>query len=199
MSLIQQRTLRLRLSRVDVGELVRRAVAAAAAETTHHQITARLPSRPLTALVDSERLAQVVTLLVDNAVRFSPDGRPIEVELSPVPATGVPEPADSAAAAHAARPEMGREMMRLTVRDHGMGIPPAHRARVFDRYHQAHQGGYLSGIGVGLYVCRGIVELHDGQIEAQFPEDGGTRFVVTIPIANPQEWNLPTPHQNAHD
>ena len=56
------------------------------------------------------------------------------------------------------------------------------RDRVFERFFQAHAEGYRSGMGLGLYISRQIVELHGGQIEAEFPPDGGTRFVVRLPI-----------------
>jgi signal transduction histidine kinase len=71
------------------------------------------------------------------------------------------------------------------VRDHGLGIPPEHRPHIFDRFYQAHAGGPLTsmaGMGLGLYISRQIVELHGGTIDAEFPDDGGTRFVVMLPV-----------------
>jgi signal transduction histidine kinase len=115
---------------------------------------------PLVALVDPLRIEQVVANLVDNAVKYSPDGGPIEVELSS------PDP----------------KTVRLAVRDHGIGIPAEHRARIFDRFHQAH-GDRFPGVGLGLYISRQFVELHGGRIEVECPPDGGTRFVVTLPAA----------------
>jgi signal transduction histidine kinase len=76
------------------------------------------------------------------------------------------------------------DRVQLTVRDHGVGVPVEHRAFIFDRFYQAHAGGPLTsmaGMGLGLYISRQIVELHGGTIEADFPEDGGARFVVTLP------------------
>jgi signal transduction histidine kinase len=75
-------------------------------------------------------------------------------------------------------------VVELSVRDRGVGIPAEHRAHIFDRFYQAHAGGQLTnmaGLGLGLYISRQIVELHGGTIEAQFPEDGGTRIVVRLP------------------
>lgn len=74
---------------------------------------------------------------------------------------------------------------RITVRDRGSGVPPEHRPRIFDRFYQvcgqAAQAG-LPGLGLGLYISRQIVELHGGTIAAEFPEDGGTRMAVTLPV-----------------
>jgi signal transduction histidine kinase len=113
----------------------------------------------LPALVDSLRLEQVVTNLLDNAIKFSPAGGQIDVELS--------EPA----------PGMGR----LAVTDHGIGIPPERRQHIFERFYQAHDGDHVAGLGLGLYISRQIVELHGGAIEPEFPPEGGCRFTIDLP------------------
>jgi signal transduction histidine kinase len=102
----------------------------------------------------------VLTNLLDNAIKYSPDGGPVEVVLAQTSASTV----------------------ELSVRDHGLGVPVEKRDRIFERFFQAHGSGH-SGMGLGLYVCRHIVELHGGQIRAEFPEDGGTRVSVVLPIA----------------
>jgi signal transduction histidine kinase len=107
------------------------------------------------------RLEQVVANLVGNAVKYSPNGGPIEVTLSE------PDPT----------------RIELIVRDWGLGIPPDRRANLFDRFYQAHGEGNFGGLGLGLYVSRQIVELHGGTIEADFPSDGGSRFIVTLPAS----------------
>jgi signal transduction histidine kinase len=84
----------------------------------------------------------------------------------------------------------------LEVRDRGIGIPPERRAHLFDRFYQAHGEGYFGGLGLGLFISRQIVELHGGQIQVDFPPDGGTRFVVVLPgcvTQAPQADELPTP------
>ncbi len=101
----------------------------------------------------------MVANLLDNAIKYSPDGGRIEVEVA------LPTP----------------ETLRLAVRDYGTGIPPDQREGLFDRFYQAHTASHTSGLGLGLYLSRQIVELHGGRIGAEFPPDGGTRFVVTLP------------------
>ena len=128
------------------------------------QVTARdkqlsvQASGPVGANVDRLRMGEVLSNLLDNAVKFSPVGGSIEVEVGTT--------------------QDGRA--RLAVRDHGPGISPEERARVFDRFYQA-RGRWSLGLGLGLYICHQIVELHGGRIEVEGPEDGGTRFVVTLP------------------
>ncbi|MGH2515309.1 MAG: sensor histidine kinase, partial [Ktedonobacterales bacterium] len=74
------------------------------------------------------------------------------------------------------------ERVRLAVRDRGLGIPPEKRAAIFERFYQAHASDHRSGLGLGLYICRQIIALHDGEITAEFPPDGGTRFAVVLPV-----------------
>jgi signal transduction histidine kinase len=115
--------------------------------------------------VDPLRLEQVVTNLLDNAVKYSPNGGAIKVTLA------LRRARDTAA-----------DWAELSVRDYGLGIPPEQRGQIFERFYQAHGNGHKSGLGLGLYISRQIVELHGGEICAEFPPDGGTRFVVRLPI-----------------
>jgi signal transduction histidine kinase len=149
----------------DLGQLVRAVVAMAQVRATEHRLRLRTPRAPVRAAVDPLRLEQVVTNLLDNAIKYSPEGGEIEVELAAPEAAGV----------------------RLSVRDRGLGIPPERRRHIFDRFYQAHATSHQSGMGLGLYISRQIVELHGGRIEAEFPPDGGTRLVVRLPAAAPTE------------
>jgi signal transduction histidine kinase len=82
-------------------------------------------------------------------------------------------------------PAEGDDYVRLAVRDHGLGIAPEKRAAIFERFYQAHAEEHRSGLGLGLYITRQIVAQHDGTVTAEFPEDGGTRFVVLLPVTAP--------------
>jgi PAS domain S-box-containing protein len=126
--------------------------------TSLHQLVLSAPPRVL-AVVDALRLEQVLTNLLDNAIKYSPDGGRIDVELS----------------------ESGDETVRLAVRDRGLGISEEQRERIFDRFYQAHRDSYRSGMGLGLYISRQIAELHGGSLAAEIPRDGGARFVLTLP------------------
>ena len=71
---------------------------------------------------------------------------------------------------------------RRAVRDHGIGIPPEKRDEIFERFFRAHSDDHRSGLGLGLYISRQIVELHGGKIAVEFPPDGGTCFEVLLPV-----------------
>jgi excisionase family DNA binding protein len=145
----------------DLAALVAQAVSGARATSDRHTVALTAPPS-LEAVVDPLRLEQVLANLLDNAIKYSPDGGPIEVALSqPLPGA-----------------------VELSVRDHGIGIPPERRGQIFERFYQAHDNGHRSGIGLGLYISRQIVELHGGEIRAEFPSDGGTRFVVSLPTGS---------------
>jgi PAS domain S-box-containing protein/excisionase family DNA binding protein len=143
----------------DLAALVEQVVADAQARSQRHTITVSAPEA-LQVCLDSLRLEQVLCNLLENAVKYSPDGGRIEVTLS----------------CH------GPAAAELSVRDHGLGIPPEKRGRIFERFYQAHGEGHRSGLGLGLFISRQIVELHGGEIWAEFPDDGGARFRIRLPL-----------------
>jgi signal transduction histidine kinase len=101
----------------------------------------------------------VLVNLLNNAIKYSPQGGEIDVDVS-----------------------TKGNMVCITVTDHGIGIPLERRDRIFDRFYQAHAEGYHGGMGLGLYVSRQIAELHGGKLYAEFPDEGGTRFVLELPL-----------------
>lgn len=147
----------LELEEVDVAQLLRKAVTMWQALGNGHEIAlTRAPGR-LIARMDALRIEEVLNNLLDNARKYSPDGGRIEVSLAESPGEAL-----------------------ITVRDHGLGVDPADRPRLFERFYQAHSD--RSGVGLGLHISRRFVEMHGGTIRAEFPEDGGTRFVVSLPL-----------------
>jgi signal transduction histidine kinase len=147
----------------DLSQLLRDAVEATRGQLKGHTLVARLPAQ-LWVSVDPLRIEQVITNLIDNAIKYSPDGGQIDLDLTCDRSSGT---------------------VQLKVRDRGVGVPLEHRAHIFDRFYQAHAGGPLTsmaGMGLGLYISREIVEMHHGTIVAEFPADRGTRFVITLPL-----------------
>ncbi|MCL5958096.1 MAG: PAS domain-containing protein [Chloroflexi bacterium] len=142
----------------DVTALVQGVAAGARAMTHRHSIKVSVAPK-VEALLDPLRFEQVVTNLIDNAIKYSPSGGEIDVELS--------------------KPES--EMVRLVVRDRGFGIPPEHRHQIFGRFYQAHADSHTSGVGLGLHISHQIISLHGGELRVEFPDDGGTRFIVSVP------------------
>jgi two-component system CheB/CheR fusion protein len=96
--------------------------------------------------------------LLNNAIKFSHQNDPIEV--------------------YAATPD---ERLIIAVRDYGIGVPEEKRAHLFEEFYQAHNDEHRAGIGIGLYICQQIATAHGGNIHAEFPDSGGSYFVVELP------------------
>ena len=143
----------------DLAEMVTAVVERARAISRQHVISVEAPAQ-LLGDIDGLRIEQVVSNLVDNAIKYSPNGGKILVRVT----------------------ESLPGWAEISVRDHGMGIPPERRAQIFDRFYQAHDG-QRGGLGLGLYISQQIVDLHDGYIEAECPPDGGTRVTVRLPLS----------------
>lgn len=148
---LEAREIDVRQLVVDVVQMVR--------ETNPERKLALTAPYAVFARVDPLRLQQVLSNLLDNALKFSPPHTEVLVRLSLTEAGAV----------------------RLVVRDHGPGVPEEQRERIFERYFQTPTAGRSGGVGLGLYISRQIIELHGGQIHAEAPADGGARFVVMLP------------------
>lgn len=150
---------------IDMVALIRRAIARQS-QLYIHEFAFEGPDA-LVAWVDPDRIEQVVSNLLENAVRFSPSGGTITVKID--------------------RSECG--VIRIAVTDHGVGIPREHRANLFDLYRQAEAHRHLSGMGIGLFLANEIVALHGGRIDVEDPDEGGARFVVLLPDLTPDVLN----------
>ena len=125
----------------------------------------RLQARkPVVAAVDPTRFEQVVTNLVENALKYSPQQTPVLVSLWR---------------------ENGEA--RLSVRDEGIGIPTEDQPMVFERFHRARNvdDRRFAGMGLGLYIARGIVDQHDGRIWVDSTPGAGSTFHVALPSTEP--------------
>jgi PAS domain S-box-containing protein len=169
-SRIETGKLQLDLRQTELVELVRELVEQAQNRTNRHTLTFRAAEESLLTRIDPVRYEQVVNNLLDNAIKYSPQGGPIEVELRRVEATGEGEDAG------------GSPAFGVSVTDQGLGIPEDRRGHIFERFYQAHETSLIGGMGLGLFICQQIIQLHGGDIHAEFPEEGGSRFVVTVPL-----------------
>jgi signal transduction histidine kinase/ActR/RegA family two-component response regulator len=157
----------LRLEEVDLAELVRE-VAAGYREALQEDglaLALRLPEEPLPVRGDRRRLAQALTHLLDNAVKFTPQGGRIVIEV--------------------ARPA-GSRRAELSVRDTGAGIRPEELPYVFDVFAQGDHtlDRAHGGLGVGLAVVKGLVELHGGEVDARSEGPGqGSEISLRLPLA----------------
>ncbi len=160
MSRIQAGKLTLTRQDIDIVELARGVVEAASRQSADHPISLHGQASAV-ASIDALRIEQVLINLVDNAIKYSPNGGQIDV--------------------HVTCPTS--DEVQIAVRDHGIGIAPEHRQQIFDRFYQAVGAESLRGLGLGLHISRQIVELHGGEIRAEFPDDGGSCFIVRLPVA----------------
>jgi two-component system sensor histidine kinase KdpD len=112
-------------------------------------------------LVDPVRLDQVLTNLLDNARSYA--------AASPVQVVA----------------RRAGDSVELRVVDHGPGIPDPERERVFDQFYRVERGRRPEGTGMGLAICRGIVEAHGGTLRVEATPGGGASFVLTLPVLPP--------------
>jgi signal transduction histidine kinase len=154
---IEAGKLRLEPVETDLVALIRSALAQQNGDA-EHTFVLEAPDH-LEVVVDPVRFEQVINNLLDNAVKFSPKGGVITLGLGQEDDGGI----------------------RLSIADQGVGIPPDERESVFDRFHQAHSDHHLSGMGLGLYITREIIELHGGSIRIEEPAERGSRFVISLP------------------
>ncbi len=135
-------------------------------------------SAPVSVNGDRDRLLQVAANLLDNALKFTPEGG--RVRLTVAAGDG-----PSGAAAPAAGPLSGPagSWARLTVDDDGPGIDAVDRPFIFDRFYRAQSARGTAGAGLGLAICRALVEAQGGSIVAGDAPGGGARFTVLLPAA----------------
>ena len=154
----------LRRERVDLSRQLRELahVWEALAQEQHKSLAAALPDRPVVVSGDVDRLQQVFSNLVGNALKYTPPGGGVTVAL-----------------------EMSDNSALVSVRDEGEGIAPDQLPKIFDLFQRATTTG--SGLGVGLAVVRALVEAHGGSVTARSDGIGrGATFSVVLPLASPQ-------------
>ena len=146
----------------DLVALVRRVVERVRQRTYTHPLIVRVPTHVLLASIDARLIEQTLEHLLDNAMKYSPSGKKIEVIVR--------------------RRQAERDVQTL-VRDHGVGIPKEQRERIFTRFGgQDNQAG-LAGAGLSLYLCRQFVERHGGHIGVGVTPQQGATLWFTLPLA----------------
>ena len=118
--------------------------------------------------VDAERIGEVINNYVTNALKYSPEDQPIEIRL-----------------------EKKGDRALFSVRDSGPGLSPSEQAPVWGRFHRVEgikrQRGFAVGMGLGLYICRAIIELHQGEVGVESVKGEGSTFWFTLPLAKDKQ------------
>jgi signal transduction histidine kinase len=127
---------------------------------TGHQIKLRREGEEGLVNADQQRIHQVLSNLIGNAFKHTPDGGEIVVTS-----------------------RIERDHVTIEVRDTGSGIASDQLPRIFERYWQ-REGGASGGLGLGLYICRSLIEAHGGRIWAESAVGDGTRVYFTLPRAS---------------
>jgi signal transduction histidine kinase len=171
---VEKGKLPLQREPVEAVDLLRRAADVAHNAATQARISFRIDAAPVTVLADTERILQVLNELASNALKFSPPQTQIRLTAQPV----------SAGAS-------GSNEVCFAVEDQGRGIAPEKLERIFERFQQgdASDSRALGGTGLGLALCRSMVEQHGGRIWAESEPGKGSRFLFTLPAApaSPQQ------------
>jgi signal transduction histidine kinase len=167
--LYMQRPLDLDRQPTDLVALARAVAAEVQLATEQHVIEVRAAVPTLVGPFDSRRLARVLANLVGNAVKYSPHGGTVTIEVEPAT-------------------EADRSWAVLHVRDQGLGIPPEDLPHIFERFHRgSNVVGRISGTGIGLASARHAVEAHGGTLSVSSVLGRGSCFTIRLPLAQSVE------------
>ena len=152
--------LKPRTTWVDLREVVGPAIRSLGNAYPDHRVNLDISEDLPQVCTDAVLLERVFFNLLDNAAKYAPATQPITLTI---------------------RAEAGQ--IAVTIEDHGPGIPPSHREKVFDMFHRVQRGDATpAGTGMGLAICRGLMQALGGNIVVQAGNSGGTRMLLTLPV-----------------
>ncbi|WP_161977076.1 sensor histidine kinase [Dictyobacter kobayashii] len=174
---IEQQQLSLNLATHDLHHLLIQVVDSQLMTTNQHQLHLVVEGlqahEPLPGEFDKQRIVQVMSNLINNAIKYSPNGGAIEVGLR---------------VTHTGESLSGKYRDAwLWVKDHGLGIAPNECSRIFERFYRARMtdNSSLSGFGIGLYVTKEIINRHGGRVWVESRLHEGSTFYVHLPLHSP--------------
>ena len=160
MTWLESGAVELRTSWNDLEELFAAARAPLAQRLSERGLSVQVQASLPLVECDGGLISQVIGNLLGNALEHTPPGTPIHVTLA-----------------------ASAEEVTLSVRDFGPGIPPGKEDEVFQKFYQAHPEAYRSGMGLGLAICRTILELHGGEVRARNCTPAGAEFWFSLPLS----------------
>lgn len=170
LSRIESGKVELIKSSVNLNDIVEYVLHITSAEAASKGIRVEcvLPKQPAIALLDRDRITQVLVNLLDNAVKFTPEQGTVSIGLL------LPKSGKSA---------LKPLFMRITIADTGVGIPEHEMSRLFEKFYRVSQKGKeIRGTGLGLAIAKQIVDLHNGEITVQSEVGKGSIFTIALPV-----------------
>jgi two-component system, OmpR family, sensor histidine kinase KdpD len=146
----------------DVQDLVGAALEQLGSRIGARPINMETPAELPFVSVDFGLIVQTLVNVLDNALKYSPDGSPIDIRAR----------------------QVGREM-QIEIADRGIGIPPQDLSHIFDKFYRIQRPDNVTGTGLGLSICKGIIEAHGGRVAAENRPGGGTIIRLVLPVPEP--------------
>ena len=158
-SRLESGRLELRKERISVDEIIQKVVGRFLPRLEEHSMTVDMNGSIPKLLADADKGEQVITNLIENAVKYTPGG---EVQITAVASS---------------------LLVKVSVSDEGEAIPLEQRKRIFDKFFRSERPGNPSGTGLGLFISKGLIEAHGGDIWVEEAPGGGSKFAFTLPLA----------------
>ena len=159
MTRLEAGAFKLLLEPCEVADVIGAALEQLSGPLRNRQVQVNIPDDLPLVPMDCVLIQQVLVNLLDNAIKYSPPDMLIEINAY-----------------------LANQEVEIEVADRGVGIPPDDLTRVFDKFHRVQHPGTVAGSGLGLTICKGIVEIHGGRIWAQNRPGGGTVLTFALPL-----------------
>ncbi len=163
MTRLEAGAMKVRLEPGDVQDAIGTALQQLGPRLVNREVQIDVPPTVPLVPMDFVLIVQVLVNVLDNALKYSPPEQPIRV-----------------------RARVTGSDVEIEVADRGMGIPADDLAYIFDKFYRVQKRGSVGGTGLGLSICKGILEAHGGGIRAENRSGGGTRIIMTLPLAAAQ-------------
>jgi two-component system sensor histidine kinase KdpD len=162
MARLQAGEVKLRLEWQPIEEVIGSALRAAKVILGERRITTSVPSDLPLVQFDAVLIERVLSNLLENAAKYTPADATVRIDAT-----------------------VSGDHLQVSVADNGPGIPPGKDKEIFEKFMRGTTESAIPGVGLGLAICRSIVEAHRGKIWAEHAPEGGARFVFTLPLGNP--------------
>jgi signal transduction histidine kinase len=155
---LKSRTIEIKPTKIQLAAFIESILDKVSTQEVNLEINLAVLPTDLEVVADGKMLSQVITNLISNAVKYAP-GSTLKIQVRSY-----------------------RDCIRFTFQDTGPGIPPHHIERIFDQFYRVpERSGGVRGAGLGLFICKQIIEAHNGKIWVQSEPDKGTSFIFEIP------------------